>query len=106
MRAAASSLLPSDIYTKGNSTYNRALPMSAPQSQFTGPQPSATAIFYRNIRWLRFVDRFGRKGQAAMEYLGGLAELAGQTITASLSRPFYSSEVLTQFDEVGVKSLS
>jgi len=41
-----------------------------------------------------------------MEYLGGLAELAGQTFAASLSRPFYSSEVLIQLDEVGVKSLS
>ncbi len=80
--------------------------MSAPKPQFTGPQPSATAIFYRNIRWLRFVDRFGRKGSAAMEYLGGLAEMAWQTIQGCLSRPFYSTEVLTQLDEIGVKSLS
>ncbi len=80
--------------------------MSAPQRQFTGPQPSATAIFYRNIRWLRFVDRFGRKGQAAMEYLGGLAELAGETLHACLTRPFYSGEVVAQMDEAGVKSLS
>jgi phospholipid/cholesterol/gamma-HCH transport system permease protein len=80
--------------------------MSAPQRPFTGPQPSATAIFYRNIRWLRFVDRFGRKGQASMEYLGGLAELAGQTLHACITRPFYGSEVLAQMDEAGVKSLS
>jgi phospholipid/cholesterol/gamma-HCH transport system permease protein len=80
--------------------------MSAPQRPFTGPQPSATAIFYRNIRWLRFVDRFGRKGQASMEYLGGLAELAGQTLQACVTRPFYASEVLAQMDEAGVKSLS
>ena len=80
--------------------------MSAPKPQFTGPQPSATAIFYRNIRWLRFVDRFGRKGSAAMEYLGGLAEMAWQAIQGCLSRPFYSTEVLTQLDEIGVKSLS
>jgi phospholipid/cholesterol/gamma-HCH transport system permease protein len=80
--------------------------MSAPQSPFTGPQPSATAIFYRNIRWLRFVDRFGRKGQASMEYLGGLAELAGQTLHACITRPFYGAEVLAQMDEAGVKSLS
>jgi phospholipid/cholesterol/gamma-HCH transport system permease protein len=79
---------------------------SAPQGQFSGPQPSATAIFYRNIRWLRFVDRFGRRGSAAMDYLGGLAELAAQTLQACISRPFYSSEVLTQFDEVGAKSVS
>ncbi len=80
--------------------------MSVPESPFTGPQPSATAIFYRNIRWLRFVDRFGRKGQASMEYLGGLAELAGQTLHACVTRPFYASEILSQMDEAGVKSLS
>ena len=80
--------------------------MSAPKPQFTGPQPSATAIFYRNIGWLRFVDRFGRKGQAAMEYLGGMAELAWQTMVAAVTRPFYSGEVLSQMDEIGVKSLS
>jgi len=80
--------------------------MSAPQRQFTGPQPSATAIFYRRIGWLRFVDRFGRKGQAAMEYLGGLAEMAGQTLHACFTRPFYSSELLSQLDEIGVKSVS
>ena len=34
----------------------------------TTPQPSATALFYRNIRYLRFVDRFGRKGQGILEY--------------------------------------
>ena len=70
------------------------------------PQESATAIFYRNFRWLRFVDRFGRRGQNSVEYLGGLAELAGQTIVASFSRPFYGSEVMRQMDELGVKSVS
>jgi phospholipid/cholesterol/gamma-HCH transport system permease protein len=69
-------------------------------------QESATAIFYRNIRWLRFVDRFGRRGQAAVEYLGGLAQLAGQTILGAVSRPFYGSEVMRQMDEIGVKSVS
>lgn len=70
------------------------------------PQESATAIFYRNIRWLRFVDRFGRRGQGALEYLGGLAELAGQTLVSAVTRPFYPNEVLRQMDEVGVKSVS
>ncbi len=70
------------------------------------PQESATAIFYRNIRWLRFVDRFGRRGQAAVEYLGSLAQLAAQTFRACLSRPFYASEILHQMDEIGVKSVS
>jgi phospholipid/cholesterol/gamma-HCH transport system permease protein len=72
----------------------------------TTPQPSATAIFYRNIRWLRFVDRFGRRGQVWVEYVGGLAQLVGQTLRASVTRPFYSSELLRQMDEIGVRSVS
>ena len=72
----------------------------------TQPQPSATAIFYRNLRWLRFVDRFGRKGQQAVEYVGGLAQLVAQTFTGCFTRPFYSSELLRQMDELGVKSVS
>ena len=72
----------------------------------TTSQPSATALFYRNIRWLRFVDRFGRKGQASVEYLGGLTQLLGDTIVAAVSRPFYRSELVRQMDEIGVKSVS
>jgi phospholipid/cholesterol/gamma-HCH transport system permease protein len=72
----------------------------------TPPQPSATTIFYRNLRWLRFVDRFGRKGQMILEYLGGLAQLIGQTVSSCVSRPFYSTEVLNQMDELGVKSVA
>ena len=67
---------------------------------------SATAIFYRNIRYLRFVDRFGRKGQSIVEYVGGLADLVWQTAKASFSRPFYRSELLREMDEIGVKSVS
>lgn len=67
---------------------------------------SQTAIFYRNIRWLRFVDRFGRKGQSIVEYVGGLAEMTGQAIRACFTRPFYGGEVLRQMDEIGVKSVS
>jgi phospholipid/cholesterol/gamma-HCH transport system permease protein len=70
------------------------------------PQPSATALFYRNIRWLRFVDRFGRKGQASVEYVGGLGQLVGEAIACAFSRPFYSYELLRQMDELGVKSVS
>lgn len=70
------------------------------------PQESATSLFYRNIRWLRFVDRFGRRGQATVEYLGGLAQMTGQALAACVTRPFYGTEVLKQMDEIGVKSLS
>jgi phospholipid/cholesterol/gamma-HCH transport system permease protein len=80
--------------------------MTVNAPRVTAPQESATAIFYRNIRYLKFVDKFGRRGQAAVEYLGGLAQLAGQVIVSSVTRPFYGSDLLRQMDEVGVRSLS
>jgi phospholipid/cholesterol/gamma-HCH transport system permease protein len=70
------------------------------------PEPSATAIFYRNLGWLRFVDRFGRKGSQIVDYIGGLAELVGEALVGCVTRPFYAGEVLRQMDELGVKSLS
>src|SRR5690242_1239367 len=72
----------------------------------TQPQPSATAIFYRNLRWLKFVDRFGRKGSQMLEYIGGLSQLIAEALKGCFTRPFYSTEVLNQMDELGVKSLS
>ena len=72
----------------------------------TQPQPSATAIFYRNLRWLKFVDRFGRKGSQILEYIGGLSQLVAEALKGCFTRPFYSTEVLNQMDELGVKSLS
>jgi phospholipid/cholesterol/gamma-HCH transport system permease protein len=70
------------------------------------PEPSATAIFYRNLGWLRFVDRFGRKGSQIVDYLGGLFQMIGQAMTGCVTRPFYASEVLDQMDELGVKSVA
>ncbi len=70
------------------------------------PEPSATAIFYRNLGWLRFVDRFGRKGSAIVDYIGGLAELIGEAVVDSFTRPFYGTEVMRQMDELGVKSVA
>jgi phospholipid/cholesterol/gamma-HCH transport system permease protein len=78
--------------------------MTAPPP--TSSQPSATALFYRKIRWLRFVDRFGRKGQSTVEYLGGLAQLVGDAAVGVVTRPFYRYELLRQMDEIGVKSVS
>ncbi len=78
--------------------------MSAPPP--TSSQPSATAFFYRNIRWLRFVDRFGKKGQGTVEYVGGLFQLIGDAIVGVVTRPFYRSELLRQMDEIGVKSVT
>jgi phospholipid/cholesterol/gamma-HCH transport system permease protein len=69
-------------------------------------QQTATTIFYRNLRWLRFVDRFGKRGAAMVEYLGGLGTLIVQTARAAVTRPFYGSEVIAQMDELGVRSLS
>lgn len=70
------------------------------------PDPSATAIFYRNLGWLRFVDRFGRKGSQIVDYVGGLFQMVGQTIAACVTRPFYSAEMVSQMDELGVKSVA
>ena len=72
----------------------------------TQSQPSATAIFYRNLRWLKFVDRFGRKGSQILEYLGGLTQLVGQSFAGCFTRPVYATEWLNQMDEIGVKSVS
>jgi phospholipid/cholesterol/gamma-HCH transport system permease protein len=69
-------------------------------------QQTATTIFYRNLRWLKFVDRLGKQGAAILEYLGGLGTLLSQTVRAAFTRPFYGSEVVAQMDELGVKSLS
>lgn len=70
------------------------------------PEPSATAIFYRNLGWLRFVDRFGRKGSQTVDYVGGLAQLVGEAVVGCVTRPFYSGEMLRQMDELGVKSVA
>jgi phospholipid/cholesterol/gamma-HCH transport system permease protein len=72
----------------------------------TPPPESATQVFYRNIRWLRFVDRFGHKGQAIVEYVGGLAEMTWQALKGCVTRPFYKDELVWQMDEIGVKSVS
>ena len=80
--------------------------VECPVSMAQPTQQSATAIFYRNLRWLRFVDRFGRKGSQLVEYIGGLSQLLGETFAAMVSRPFYGSALLDQMDELGVKSVS
>jgi len=67
--------------------------------------PSETTVFYRNLRWIRFVDAFGRKGSAALDYLGGLAQLSAQAVGGVFRKPFYTQEILHQMDETGVKSL-
>ena len=72
----------------------------------TPPPESATQIFYRNIRWLRFVDRFGHKGQAIVEYVGGLAQMTWEAMKGCFTRPFYKNELVWQMDEIGVKSIS
>ena len=65
-------------------------------------QQTATTIFYRNLRWLKFVDRLGKQGAGILEYLGGLGTLLSQTARAAFTRPFYGSEVVAQMDELGV----
>ena len=67
--------------------------------------PSETTVFYRNLRWLRFVDAFGRRGAGILDYLGGIAELTFDSIAAAFRKPIYAQEILHQMDETGVKSL-
>src|SRR5258708_301230 len=67
--------------------------------------PGETTVFYRNLPWLRFVDRFGRKGSAMLDYLGGIFEMTAAAVSGAFSRPFYQQEILHQMDENGVKSL-
>jgi phospholipid/cholesterol/gamma-HCH transport system permease protein len=67
--------------------------------------PSETTVFYRNLRWLRFVDTFGRRGAGALDYLGGIADMTGRAVVGAFRKPFYAQEIVHQMDETGVKSL-
>ncbi len=67
--------------------------------------PSETTVFYRNLRWLRFVDTFGRRGAGALDYLGGIADMTGRAVVGTFRKPFYAQEIVHQMDETGVKSL-
>ncbi len=67
--------------------------------------PGETTVFYRNLRWLRFVDEFGRKGAAMLDYLGGISEMTMAAVSGAFQSPFYQQELLHQMDENGVKSL-
>lgn len=42
----------------------------------------------------------------ALEHLGGVTELAGQTFARALKRPFGFSEILRQIDVIGIQSLA
>jgi phospholipid/cholesterol/gamma-HCH transport system permease protein len=67
---------------------------------------SVTSVYYRRVPWLRFLDRLGRKGSVPLDYLGGLAEMAGSAIAGAFRKPMYGYEILRQMDENGVKSLA
>lgn len=64
-----------------------------------------TTLFYRDLRWLRFVDRLGRRGSSILNYLGGLAELGSEFFSRLWKRPLYAAEIVRHMDELGVRSL-
>ena len=104
-RMIPTSLGRSDDLQETGRVHRISHPMSAPRP--TTSQPSATALFYRNIRWLRFVDRFGRKGQGMRRVPGRPGPARRPTrSSAMVTRPFYRYELLRQMDEIGVKSVS
>jgi phospholipid/cholesterol/gamma-HCH transport system permease protein len=66
---------------------------------------NTTTIFYRNLRWLRFIDTFGRRGAAILDFVGGISELSAQVVSRMWRRPLYLPEVVHQMDELGVRSV-
>jgi phospholipid/cholesterol/gamma-HCH transport system permease protein len=53
-----------------------------------------------------FIDRIKRHGQEWLLYLGGVAELATQTIQQFVRGPIDRGVVIAQFDQIGVRSIS
>ncbi|HYI09768.1 MAG TPA: ABC transporter permease [Thermoanaerobaculia bacterium] len=53
-----------------------------------------------------FFSRMREKAEAAFLYVGGLTDLAGQTITQLRRGPMERSLLTAQFDQIGVRSMS
>jgi phospholipid/cholesterol/gamma-HCH transport system permease protein len=53
-----------------------------------------------------FVDRLKRHGEEWLYYLGGVADLALQTIQQFVRGPVDRAVVIAQFDQIGVRSIS
>lgn len=55
---------------------------------------------------LDMVRRSRRRFEGAFEYVGGITDLAMQTIRATIKGPLESQLVIAQFEQIGYKSLS
>jgi len=69
----------------------------------TAPKPASRSLIERGNA---FVDRIKRHGEEALYYLGGVADLATQTIQQFIRGPIDRAVVIAQFDQIGVRSIS
>jgi phospholipid/cholesterol/gamma-HCH transport system permease protein len=69
----------------------------------TAPKPASRSLIERGNE---FIDRVKRHGEEALYYLGGVADLATQTIKQFMRGPIDRAVVIAQFDQIGVRSIS
>ncbi|MEA2329366.1 MAG: phospholipid/cholesterol/gamma-HCH transport system permease protein [Thermoanaerobaculia bacterium] len=69
----------------------------------TAPKPASRTLIERGNE---IVDRVKRHGEEALYYLGGVADLATQTIQQFMRGPIDRAVVIAQFDQIGVRSIS
>ncbi|HEX7677708.1 MAG TPA: ABC transporter permease [Thermoanaerobaculia bacterium] len=69
----------------------------------TAPKPATPTLLERGSS-LR--DRVRRNADEALFYLGGLSDLATQTVQQFIRGPIDRAIVVAQFDQIGVRSLS
>jgi phospholipid/cholesterol/gamma-HCH transport system permease protein len=69
----------------------------------TAPKPATPSLLERGNA---IVDRVKGHSEEALEYLGGLTDLAVQTIQQFIRGPVDREVVIAQFDQIGVRSIS
>ena len=69
----------------------------------TAPKPASPTLVERGNA---VIDRIKRHGEEAFYYLGGVADLATQTIQQFIRGPIDRGVVIAQFDQIGVRSIS
>ncbi|HXA16657.1 MAG TPA: ABC transporter permease [Thermoanaerobaculia bacterium] len=69
----------------------------------TAPKPATPTLLERRNSLL---DRVRWKADEALLYLGGLSDLAAQTVQQFIRGPIDRAIVVAQFDQIGVRSLS
>jgi len=69
----------------------------------TAPKPASPTLIERGNA---IVDRLKQHAEEAFYYLGGVADLATQTIQQFIRGPIDRGVVIAQFDQIGVRSIS